>query len=100
MLKLGLYEQVINKELGRELDADTDKLKSTAPIDGAEASNILAKYIAEVIEKGLENVKNNGGDLQTQVNLANKIISTIANETGEAAIDTLSMDELTLLTSP
>lgn len=93
MLKSGLYEQVINKGLGKELDEDTDKLKFTAPIDDAEASKTLAKYIAEVIEKGLENVKDNGGDLQTQVGLINKIVSTIIQETGEAALDMLTVDE-------
>ena len=92
MLKQGLYEQVISKSLGIELDADTDKLKSTAPIDGAEASKVLAKYIAEIIENGLDNVIDNGGDLQAQVSLINKIVSTIVNETGEAATDALSVD--------
>lgn len=51
MLKDGLYEQIINKELVAEL-ASTDKLSTTAPIDSAEASKVLAKYIAEVVEKG------------------------------------------------
>lgn len=49
MLKPGLYEQVINKQLGQALDQATDQLKSTAPIDTAEASKVLAKYIAEII---------------------------------------------------
>lgn len=53
MLHDGLYEQIINKELDAEL-ASTDKLSTTAPIDSAEASKVLAKYIAEVVEKGLD----------------------------------------------
>jgi len=93
MLNQGLYEQVINTELGKELDNDTKMLKSTAPIDEAEASKILSKYISEVIEKGLENIKDNGGDIQNQLNLANKIVNTIAIETGEEAIDELSIDK-------
>jgi superfamily II DNA or RNA helicase len=92
MLKSGLYEQVINKELGQELDADTDKLKSTALIDSEEAPKVLAKYITEVIEKGLENVKDSGGDLQMQVKLINRIVNTIVCETGEVAIDGLAVD--------
>ena len=47
MLHDGLYEQIINKELETELGL-TDKLSTTAPIDSAEASKVLAKYIAEV----------------------------------------------------
>lgn len=55
MLRNGLYEQVINKALEGEL-ATTDKLVETAPIDGGESSKVLSKYIAEIIEKGLDNV--------------------------------------------
>ena len=90
MLANGLYEQIINKHLDTEL-ASTDKLSQTAPIDSAEASKVLAKYVAEVVEKGLDNLKDNGGDLNTQVALANRIITTIMDETREADFDTLSV---------
>ena len=93
MLKQGLYEQVISKQLGQELDENTDKLSQTAPIDNAEASKVLAKYISEIIEKGLENVKDNGGDTLAQITLANKIVATIKEETKEASFDILSVDE-------
>lgn len=76
MLKPGLYEQVISKQLRLELEKATDKLQSTAPIDSAEASKVLAKYITEIIEKGFDNVKDNGGDVQSQIELANKIVTT------------------------
>lgn len=92
MLHNGLYEQIINKGLDAEL-SNMDKLCQAAPIDEAEASKVLAKYIAEVVEKGLDNLKDNGGDLNTQVALANRIISTIMSETKEAAFDTLSVAE-------
>ena len=86
MLHDGLYEQIINKGLETEL-ATADKLSTTAPIDGAEASKVLAKYIAEVVEKGLDNVADNGGDVSSQVALANRIISTIIHETKENELD-------------
>ena len=92
MLKKGLYEQVINKGLRQELDAAMDKLQYIAPIDTAEAAKVLAKYISGIIEKSLENVKDNGGDIQHQVSFVNKIVNTIMHETGEAVIDTLSVD--------
>ena len=76
MLCDGLYEQVINKGLDSEL-VGTDKLSQTAPIDTAEASKVLAKYVAEVVERGLDNLRDNGGDLNAQVALANQIITTI-----------------------
>ena len=90
MLFDGLYEQVINRELDSEL-ADTDKLSQTAPIDSEEASKILSKYVAEIVEKGLENVKDNGGDLSSQVELVNRIVSTITSETHEPEFDSQSV---------
>lgn len=92
MLKDGLYEQIINKSLDAEL-ATTDKLSTTAPIDSAEASKVLAKYIAEVVEQGLDNVVDNGGDVSSQVALANRIVSTIINETKENGFDEMSVAE-------
>ena len=92
MLHDGIYEQIINKELETELGL-TDKLSTTAPIDSAEASKVLAKYIAEVVEKGLDNVADNGGDVNSQVALANRIISTIINETKENDFSEMSVAE-------
>ena len=92
MLHDGLYEQVINKALDTEL-ANADKLSETAPIDVAEASKVLAKYVAEVVERGLENLKDKGGDLNAQVALTNQIITTIQAETKEADFDALSVAE-------
>ena len=89
MLHNGLYEQIINKGLDSELSV-TDKLSQTAPIDSAEASKVLAKYVAEIVEKGLNNVKDNGGDLNSQVDLVNRIVSTIMTETKEADFDDFS----------
>ena len=92
MLHDGLYEQIINKGLETEL-ATTDKLSTTTPIDIAEASKVLAKYIAEVVEQGLDNLVDNGGDVSSQVALANRIISTIINETKENGFDEMSVAE-------
>ena len=92
MLHDGLYEQVISKGLDAELDA-SDKITRTADIDTAEASKVLAKYVAEIVEKGLDNVKDNGGDLSSQVGLVNRIVSTITTETAEADFDALSVAE-------
>ncbi len=90
MLPDGLYEQVINKGLAAAL-SETDKLSQTAPIDSAEAPKILAKYVAEVVEKGLANVKDNGGTLDSQIELVNRIVSTIMSETADCNFDALSV---------
>ena len=91
MLHPGLYEQIINKGLNKELAESTDKLCQTAPIDTGESSKVLAKYITEIVEKGLDNVRDNGGDLSAQVELVNKIVTTIMTETKEADFDTLAV---------
>ena len=90
MLRDGLYEQIINKGIDTEL-AETDKLSQTAPIDTAEAPKVLAKYVAEVVERGLDNLRDNGGDLNDQVALTNRIITTIRMETREEDFDSLSV---------
>ncbi|MBR0161989.1 MAG: NgoFVII family restriction endonuclease, partial [Oscillospiraceae bacterium] len=92
MLQTGLYEQVINTDLDHELTL-TDKLSQTAPIDPAEAAKVLAKYVAEVVERGLENVKDNGGDLGSQVELVNRIVTAIMDQAGAAGLEGLSVAE-------
>ena len=93
MLQPGLYEQVINTALNRELSEIPDARKSVAPIDKAEASKVLAQYLADVVQKGLDNVLDNGGDISTQISLANKIVDLIQNTTQEADFATLSVDQ-------
>ncbi len=92
MLKDGLYEQVINRSLDNEL-AETDKLVQTAAIDPAEAAKVLAQYISGVVEKGLQNVRDNGGDVSSQVELVNKIISSVVSGTQETSFDSMSVAE-------
>lgn len=90
MLHNGLYEQIINKRLDAQL-AISDKLRQTAPIDEGESSKVLAKYISEIIEKGLDNVRDNGGDLSDQVDLVNKIVTAIMTETKEADFNAMAV---------
>lgn len=90
MLHDGLYEQIINKGLDAELST-MDKLCQTAPIDEGESSKVLAKYISQIIEKGLDNVRDHGGNLSAQVDLVNKIVTTIINETKEADFDAMAV---------
>ena len=61
MLYPGLYEQVINNALTSELAEIPEARKAVAPIDKAEASKVLAQYLADVVQKGLDNVLDNGG---------------------------------------
>ena len=93
MLKTGLYEQVINKILDRELAKSDDKLSQTVLIDKGEASKILTQYVSEIIEKGLDYVLDQGGNVHDQIGLINRIISTIISETDEADFGELSVAE-------
>ncbi len=92
MLKEGLYEQVINKAIDTEL-SDTEKISKTACIDSAEASKVLSSYVADVVEKALENLKDSGKKINSQINLVNSIVNTIINETDEQELTQLSVSE-------
>ena len=93
MLHPGLYEQVINNALTSELSGIPDARKSIAPIDKAEAAKVLAQYLADVVQKGMENVLDNGGDISAQIALANQIVTLIQNTTQEADFATLGVDQ-------
>ena len=54
MINYGLYEQVINNALNSELAEIPETRKAVAPIDKAEASKVLAQYLADVVQKGLD----------------------------------------------
>ena len=91
MLKRGLYEQVINKSLDRELECSDDIVASTGKLDGAEAPQILSHYISELVEKGLRQVSSD--DISGQLSLANRIVSAIADVTGDSDFDGMSVAE-------
>ena len=92
MLHPGLYEQVVNHALTSELAEIPAARKALAPIDQAEASKILAQYLFDVVQRGLENVLDNGGDLSAQVELANQIVDLIQHTTQEADFAALGVD--------
>ena len=92
MLHPGLYEQVINNALTGELAGIPEARKAVAPIDKAEASKVLAQYLADVVQKGLDNVLDNGGEVSAQIELTNRIIGLIQNMTKEADFAALGID--------
>ena len=93
MLHHGLYEQVINNALTIELAEIPEARKAVAPIDKAEASKVLAQYLADVVQKGLDNVLDNGGDISAQIVLANRIVGLIQDATHEADFAALGVDK-------
>ena len=93
MLHPGLYEQVINQQLTSELQEIPEARKSVAPIDKAEASKVLAQYLADVVQKGMDNLLDNGGDIAAQVQLTNKIVELVQATTQENAFADMDVNE-------
>ena len=77
MLKPGLYETVMTQTLRKELEANTELHSEIGDIDEAEAAKILSKYLTEIIEKKLDQVKDNG--IKSQIALVNKITGLLMN---------------------
>lgn len=89
MLIPGLYEQVVNKSLEQEMSEDKAVKCVIEQIDKAEAPSVLSKYIAEIIEKGLRQVS--GEDMSGQLDLANRIVSAVAEATGDEEFDGMTV---------
>ena len=79
-MKSGLYEQVINKYIENYLANQNDQIAFSADIDLAEAPMILSRYVASIIEKQLNIIQDNGGELNDQINLINNLIRTISQD--------------------
>ncbi|MGN0697253.1 MAG: DUF3427 domain-containing protein [Ruminiclostridium sp.] len=89
MLKPGLYEQVINKDITEKIDESSQLIDKRA-IDDAEAAHIISNYLAEIIEKGLARLGND--NIDTKLLLANKIVSAVTETTGDDEFDSMSID--------
>ena len=79
MLEPGLYEQVINKQIQSELQGSSEDLKLVEKIDSAEASEVLARYVSEIVHKALDRISDDG-DLTSKVDLVNKVVGLISND--------------------
>ncbi|ORT99912.1 hypothetical protein D081_1493 [Anaerovibrio sp. JC8] len=82
-MESGIYEALINKGMLKELNKRPDKCKNIQAIDEEEASNIIAKYTEGVIKAGLDNLLDKKKGIESQVELANKIIELIKNYTSD-----------------
>jgi len=90
-MKPGLYEQVINRLLDIRLGDKKYKVE-TEKIEEEESPKILSKYLAEILEKGLSNLKDNGSDISSQIALCNIIIDQIANAADHEALKDQSIE--------
>lgn len=90
MLKPGLYEQVINEALSKEMDT-SKQLYDCRKIDETESSQILSKYLSEIIEKGLSHFPKD--DTEKRLELANKIVSVITEATDDKDFNNLRVNQ-------
>ena len=83
MLHPGLYEQLISRVLRQELDTIPPERKSVAPVDPAEAAEVLSRYIAEAAKRALSGMAEGRGDVADQVALANRLIGLLPETDGQ-----------------
>ena len=96
MLHPGLYEQLINHTLRQELESIPSERKSVAPVDPAEAAEVLSRYIAEAAKRALSGMAEGRGDVADQVALANRLIGLLP-ETDSQRIDDRAEQLMALL---
>ncbi len=84
-MKTGLYEQIINKQINSELEQIPDECKHCEKVDGAEASRILSTYVAELLQRKMDNIYETSGEaaLQSQIEYINKVISSIDSDSND-----------------
>jgi superfamily II DNA or RNA helicase len=100
MLKEGVYEQLINKELKEKLrELNIDKyLIEKENLDVEEAKTILSAYISSVVKKALrfirENNKQNDKEaLLSQIKACNELIKSLSNLAEEKNIEGFKIEE-------
>ena len=82
-MKPGLYEQIINKQINSELEQIPEECKHREKVDGAEASRILATYVAELLQRKMDVIRETSGDdnaLQNQIDYINSVIGVVDSE--------------------
>lgn len=93
-MKTGLYEKPISKKLNKALAELTDNFNvEKEQIDSEEAAGILSKYVKKVVERSLNNISENDDSLAKQIELVNKIIGAIKENTNEGIADDLEIAE-------
>lgn len=94
IMKTGLYEKPINKKLNKALAELTDNFNvEKEQIDSEEAAGILSKYVKKVVEQSLNNISESDDSLTKQIELVNKIIGAIKQNTGADITDDLEIAE-------
>lgn len=99
LLKPGIYEDIINKQMKQELLSFVDDtyLVEKGNLDVEEARKILSSYISNVTRKALNYVRDSEKDdkeaLLRQIMTCNRIITMLSDELDEDEFSKLEIDE-------
>ncbi|MEK4802018.1 DUF3427 domain-containing protein [Oceanobacillus sp. FSL K6-0118] len=99
MLKQGIYEEIINKQIKNELSSlNTDSFEiEKGNLDVEEARKFLASYISNVTRKALHYVRDNELDdkeaILKQIATCNEIIMTLSSTLGDEELAKMQIDE-------
>ncbi len=92
MMKSGAYEQVVNRDMDRELKKVPGDCMSEASLDAAEAPQVLTRYVSQVTERALEMLQDDADGLARQTRLVNSIVSLISSSTGEPEFEGMQVE--------
>ncbi len=99
MLKEGLYEAIINKELNEKLNELKEIQIEKQKIDIEEAKNILSRYIGQITKKALsyirEDTKNSKEEeiILKQIKACNEIINILSEVSNENSLKEYNISE-------
>ncbi len=96
MLPFGLYEQVINEIIRKDLEQLGTTLVqiNTGPIDSAESSKILAEYFGPMLRKVLDYIEGEKEAVENRVELCNQLIACILTSVEKSELGFRHGDEI------
>ena len=84
MLKEGIYEKLINKELDDEIKQADDQVDAyKEPLDEAESPSVFGDYAGKAVAKALAAMQDNGASLDQQAEMLNEIMDVLAKHIPE-----------------
>ncbi len=97
-MKQGLYEAIVNRGLLKELETlETTCFIDKVRIDDVEARVVLTQYVSLVIKQALgyvrDKTKNDHEKLLRQIEVCNKLIDILVDETDEVDLEEFQVDE-------
>ena len=82
MLENGIYEELINLWISREIKSNKGGIISTDKIDSVGSSNLLSLYFAQKLRKVLENMEDENVNLSSRVKFVNELLGKINSHSG------------------